>query len=454
MRFANWRYRLLLAFIGCLGPALVSAAASASDERPLIAGQHTLRSLQAFALTHNPEVAAAGFDRQAAQARSTNAAGAHLPRLSLEGGYTRSDPDIRLAAARYNGEPGVFGDNLLATELVLRLPLYAGGRLVAEMKAAELLEASAGQRLARSKADLAYNIASLYYANLAQQHLVDALESSQRALAGHLDQVKALIEGRKAAAVDALRAEVKLADIRQRVMRERNTLAIQRQALLNLAGASGAATDFALIDALVAPASVNGNNDALTAAALTRRPDIAAARFELEAQAARIDAARGGHRPTVNLVAATGNRRMFDPVQQPNGLSSSENSSRIGITFEMPLFEGGRTNARIDEEQAKFNALRERFEKLRLQAQLDVSSAIANLNSALERVGSAEKAVLLARRVTEIEREKYTLGRGTELNVLDAESALLDAVASHIRALVDANTAQAQLHWASGEDPS
>jgi outer membrane protein len=430
--------------------------AEAAEGRPILAGAQTLRQLQTFALEQNPEVAAGGFDRAAAQARRENATGAHWPKVSIEGGYTQYDPDLRLTAARFNGEPGVFGDNIMATDLVLRLPLYAGGRLVAEVKAAELLEASSGKRLASSKADLLYNVASLYYGALAQERLIAALESSERALAGHLDQVRALIGGRKAAAVDGLRAEVKLADVRQRLLRERNILAVQRQSLLNLAGASGAAPDFTLADELslpsVSPSLAAADLDTLVAAALARRPDISAAHLELDAQAARIESARAGHWPTVNLVAATGNRRMRDPVQQPTGLSNSDNVSRIGITFEIPLFEGGRMNARVDEEQAKYNALRERFDRFRLQVRLDVTNAAANLAAARERAASSEKAVALARKVTDIEREKYALGRGTELDVLDAESALVDAAASYIRALADANTSHAQLRWATGEN--
>ena len=137
----------------------------------------------------------------------------------------------------YNGELGVFGNNILTTDLVLRLPLFTGGRLVAEVRAAELLEASADQRLARSRGDLLYNGASLYFSILAQQRLIASLELSGEALAAHLTQVQALIAGRKAAAVDGLRSEVKLADIHQRLSREQNVLAIlkaQRERLNKL----------------------------------------------------------------------------------------------------------------------------------------------------------------------------------------------------------------------------
>jgi len=428
------------------------AAAESGDGRPLVSGRQSLRQLQAFALEHNPEVSASAFDGQAAHARTGGAVGARLPRLTVESSYNRYDPDLRLTAARFNGEPGVFGDNILTTDLVLRLPLFTGGRLVAEVRAAELLEASAGQRLARTRGDLAYNVASLYFGMLAQRRLIASLALSVDALTAHHGQVQALIAGRKAAAVDGLRSEVKLADIRQRQLREQNILAIQRQSLLNLLGAGGATTDFSLADELAPPLTEAADIDVLVETALRQRPDVLAARHELAAQDARVDAARAGHWPTVNLVGAVGNRSMRDPVQQPAGQSNNDHVSRVGVTVEIPLFEGGRTVARVDEETAKLNALRERLDKLILQVRLDVANAHANLSSALERLKSTEKAVELAGKVAEIEREKYALGRGTQLDVLDAQNALIDTEASQIRALADANTAKAQLLWAKGEE--
>ena len=445
-------------FFGGLATLLVlfdsglSTATELADGRAMISGRQTLRQLQAFALANNPEVSAGGFDLQAAKARTGGAVGARLPRLTIEGGYNRYDPDLRLTAATYNGELGVFGNNIFNADLVLRLPLFAGGRLVAEVRAAELLEASAGQRLARSRGDLLFNVASLYYGLLAQQRLIASLEHAERALNAHLGQVQALIAGRKSAAVDGLRSEVKLADIRQRLLREQNIMAIQRQSLLNLLGAESAADDFLLADELAVPPVEGGRLETQVEAAISQRPDIIAARHELDAQAARLDAARAGHWPTVNLVGAVGQRSMNDPAQQPRGLSSNDQVSRLGVTFEMPLFEGGRTKARVDEEHAKQNALRQRLDKLLLQARLDVVSAGASLASAQERLRSTEKAVELAQKVAAIEREKYALGRGTQLDVLDAQSALIDAEATHIRALADANTASAQLLWARGEN--
>lgn len=454
LRTALWPALVGLA-LGLPPTAQALAAADvpvAADEQALVSGSLSLPQLIDFALAHNPEIAATTFDGQAAAARAQAARGARLPKVSIEGGYTRYGDDLRLTAARYNGEPGVFGDNILTADLVLRLPLYTGGRLTAEMRAAELLEASVGQRLARSKGDLIFNVSSLYYGQLAQMRLIESLAFSESALAGQLKRVNALIAERKAAKADALRTEVKLADIHQRLLRERNSLAVQRQALLNLMGAGRAGNDFTLVGNLQPPASEARGFETLAASALERRPDARAARTEFESQAARVEAARATYRPTLNLVGAMGNRSMGHPTQHPAGLSSNDDVARIGITFEMPLYDGGRTGARVDEENARLGAQRERLNRLRLQIRLEVETAYSNLASALERLASTDKVIDLATESLRIEQEKYALSRGTAQDVLDAQSALLEAQTNHIRALADANAAAAQLALATGEN--
>lgn len=407
---------------------------------------YSLPELITQALAYNPELAAVAQDGQAASARTRAAQAASYPRVAVEGGYVYYGDDLRLTAARFNGELGAFGSQILTADVVLRMPLATGGRLVAELTTAELLEAASGQRLVRSRSDLVFNVSSLFYTQLAQARLIAALAATREALAGQLQRVQALVTERKAAQVDALRVEVKLADTGQRLLREQNTLEVLRRTLLNTLGQPDGLQTLVLQDTLAAPAVPAQPVSKLVADALTRRADL------LAAQAARIDAARSGNAASVNLVAAVGGRNLYGISQQPAGIDSQNTTGRIGVTLEWPLFDAGRTAARVAEEIAKLAALQARLDKLRLQVRLEVETAHANLRSALERVTSATQLTQLASDNLRIEQEKYRLTRGTVFDVLDAQAALTDAQSTHIRALADANTAAAQLAWASPQN--
>jgi outer membrane protein len=91
--------------------------------------------------------------------------------------------------------------------------------------------------------------------------------------------------------------------------------------------------------------------------------------------------------------------------------------------------------------------------RLELQVRLEVETALLNITSARERIEAAGKALTQAEESLRIEREKYDLGKGTIIDVLDAQSALLDAQTNYYRALADLNIAHASLALATGVEP-
>jgi outer membrane protein TolC len=63
------------------------------------------------------------------------------------------------------------------------------------------------------------------------------------------------------------------------------------------------------------------------------------------------------------------------------------------------------------------------------------------------------KSIDQAKESLEVERLKYEQGKGAIVDVLDAQSALLEAQTTYYRALADHQTARAQLRLARGEQP-
>jgi outer membrane protein len=422
----------------------------------LPAGPLDLPQAIRIALANNPDIAAVGWDEKSAQAQYDAAFGERLPSLKAVGGYANYNDDQRLIPARYNGEPGVFSDNIGAADLVLILPLFTGGRLINQVKAADLLYKAAGQRLARSRQELTFNVSSVFFSILAQQKVVESLEFSRRVLEENIKRVDALIAAQKAAKVDRLRTEVRLADIQQRWVREGNTMAVQYRVLANLLGLAGDPNNPPSIQGELASDKQASIPDCETAFASARshRGDYLAARSTLEAQARNVDAARAGHLPTVSLVGSYGERWALGSTTGPprGGGDDSEDVGRIGVVVEFPLFEGGRVEARIRDQRSKLAAAQERLRKLDLQICLETETALLNIQSSRERIDATQKAVEQAKESLRIEGLKYDAGKGAILDVLDAQSALLDSQVNYYRALTDFQTALAQLRFATGEE--
>ena len=459
----------LLGASGCAGPespffysdsALSPAAWSNSHyarpsvptTQPTLDGPLTLERAVSIALAYNPDVGSKSAELEQAKAAKAGAAGAAWPALRAVGGYTHTLDDQRVVPARFNGEAGAFSDDLLFGDLVLSVPLFTGGQISNRIKAAELLAAAAEHRFVRTREELVFNVASIFYAILGQERVIDSLVFSKKTLEEHRTRIQGLIDAQKAVKVDLLRTEVRLANIEQRLVQERNTLAIEKRVLANLMGLGTEIAQTASPAGELPTDVVQATLEDDLSVAYRRRSDYLAALAETDAQARRVDAAKGARWPQVFGRAYYGGRYGID-ADRPAGVSDSADVAGAGVVVELPIFEGGQIAARIHEERMRLLGASERARKLQLQVRLDIETAVLNINSSRERVLATGKSIEQAKESFDVERLKYEQGKGAIVDVLDAQSALLEAQTTYYRALADHQTARAQLRLARGEQP-
>ncbi len=486
---------------------LEAPSAQPNQEAPRISEtteKLTLDECIAFALENNPGLLTAGAEFDTAEAEAWEKGAARWPHLRLSGSYFHHQHGQRLGPPTAPGEPVYYTNDIASADVLISIPLYAGGRIVNEFRAATLLAKAAGHTFARSEEELAFNVTSAYFGILAQQEIIKSTAFSREVLSQHLARIEQLIAARKAARVDALRTEVQLAEVEQQLVEERNRYEIQRRLLANLLGLEESyARDIELaedltLDELEEKEAVED----VVARAYRQRPDYAAAIAELEAQAKQVDVARGAREPTVSLEASYGGRWGFAgsgdpspggvpslglnaageptwtvPMDLPSGdlsatwgpdgfgsarftpsvrgeADSFRDEGRVGVTVEVPLFEGGRIRAATAAERAKLRAARQRLRKLELDIRLEAETAMLNMDSALQRVRVAEKSIAEAEESLDIEQQKYELGKGAIVDVLDAQEALLRAQTNHHQALADYHVAKAEVQLATGDRSS
>ena len=427
--------------------AVASGQATAPIEMPTL----NLEQIIATALENNPDIAAGRADVDAAAAQRDIAAGARWPSVHAIGGYTHFQDPVRLSQATRNGEAGLFSRDIFGADVVVALPLYTGGRITNEIRASDLIRLSTEHRLARTREELVFNVSSTYYSILGQRRVLDSLEFSRKALDEHRQRITDLMEAQKAAKVDLLRTDVRLADIEQRLVREENVLAIQYRVLGNLMG-----LDERMSVPIVAgelPPPVTGEGGLMAVTSTGERADYLAAEAVVDAQARRVAIARGARWPTVSARGSYGGRWAGHATDTGPGTDEFEDVGAAGVFVDIPLFEGGRISAQIRRERAALAAAGERLRKLALQVGLDVQTALLNIGSARKRIEATQAAVDQGKESLRIEQEKYALGKGSITDVLDAQSALLDSQTSYYRGLADYHIAQAQLTFATGGNP-
>jgi len=403
------------------------------------------------ALANNPQIAALSWDATAAQARRDQAFGARLPRIGIQGGFTHNLDEQRLLPVGQPGEPAILSRDIASSDITVTIPLFTGGRLVNQVKAADLLRLAAEQRLARSRKELVFNVSSVFYSILAQEHVIESLEFSRKTLTEHINRIEALIAAQKAANVDRLRTEVRLADIEQQLVKEKNMQSIQYRFLFNLLGLKDVEGQLSLDGELEMQTEIAlPELDTALSTAWQNRGDFQAAISSLEAQAKNVGVAKSGHWPILSVQGAYGRRWAAGPM---TGTGDEQGDfGHVGLVLEVPLFQGGQVSAQIQEQKTNFAAYQERLRLLDLQIRLEVATALSNVESSSERAAAIQKSIAQAKESLRIEQQKYNLGKGSIVDVLDAQAALLESETTYYRVLAEYHTAVAQLNLAMGSE--
>lgn len=409
----------------------------------------TLEQAIAMALANNPELAAMSWEFAAARARGERTARERWPRISAMGGYAHHLDEQRILPVRRPGDPTILSRDILVGDVFLSMPLWTAGRLSNSLQSANLQQQAAKYRFARSQSELVFDVTSVFFSILAQQRVVESLDFSLHTLEEHQNQVEALLAAQKASRVDLLRTDVRHTDIRQRRVRERNELAIQRRVFAHLLGLEGPLDRIEIVGDLESDDDIAlPELEAAVATALSNREDFLAATSALAAAARLISAEKGRLWPSLMMHGSYGGRWAVGPTTGVGDKSGE--LGQVGVVVDIPIFDGGRIRARINESRADYAAAEARLRRLELEVGLEVETALMSIESAHERARAIRTALVQARESLRIERQKYDLGSGTIVDVLDAQAALLNTETTYSRVLADLRVAMARLALAMG----
>lgn len=241
--------------------------------------------------------------------------------------------------------------------------------------------------------------------------------------------------------LDVVRADVQLADDKQRLVVAEND---RRRAGLNLLRAMGLKLDTQVIltDKLAyKPAEIGTIEAALDDARKTRA--------ELKAQRDRERSAN------LNYASIRAERYPSVAAQANYGsigskLTDAAPTYLYGVSVRVPVFDGGRRDARREESLSQFKQEQIRTRDLEQQVELDVRLAFDSIHSASVEVATARDGVDLSERELAQARRRYTAGVANALEVTDAQTRLDRARDNLINALYDYNVARIDLATATG----
>jgi outer membrane protein len=241
--------------------------------------------------------------------------------------------------------------------------------------------------------------------------------------------------------IEITRARVQLANDRQRLLTEENA---RRSANLQLLREMNLRLDtqIELTDKLGFVPVDAATLDQARAQALAMRADLKA-QEEREATARLTASATNLERvPTLSAFGEYGDIG--------TGFDNARPTRTYGITLRVPIYDGGRRDARRSEAASQYRAEKVRTSDLKAQIDLDVRLALDALHSAEEQVKVAREGLELAESELAQARRRYESGIAYGLEVTDAQTRLERARDNQTAALYNYNLARIDLQQSMG----
>jgi outer membrane protein len=304
-----------------------------------------------------------------------------------------------------------------------------------------------GVSAARSDVDsteeqVAAQVARAYLAAVRADADVESVQSDVTLAEALLKQA----ENQKAAGtgtgIEITRAKVQLANDRQRLLVAGNQRTSARLQLLRVMGLR-LDTELELTDKLAYVPVDAVTIEQAKAQALKERPDLKAQQ-EREANARMSASATKMER--LPSVAAFG-----DYGSIGTGFDNALPTRTYGVSLRVPVFDGGRRDARRAESASQYRSEKVRTNDLKEQIELDVRLALDGLDSAEQQVKVAKEGLELSENELAQARRRVDAGVAISVEVTDAQTRLERARDNQTAALYNYNVARIDLAQSMGK---
>jgi outer membrane protein TolC len=436
------------------------AAAQSADTLRLSVEEAVARALQA-----SDEAQLALAQVEVADAQLTVARAAGLPQLRLNTTYTRAFKNARATAVgQVFNQPNTYNVNLNLSQTV-----FQGGRITAASRAAAAVRQASRLDAQEVRATVTVDVQRAYLAALVTERVAAIQEENLALATSRVTQVQQLQTAGRVARYDLLRARVERANIEPLVIQARSD---QELALLELKRVLNipAYQPVVLTSTLDAAAATTLLASLEDTTATPERASVRAAELEVRAREQGVRIARADLLPSVTFSFQNGYQAFPPPgmgfpsqfgqssptfCPEPNATRSCQNGGwfedrSLALTLSWPVFDGFRTRANIDLARAQQRLAELQLQQTRETVTIEVARARAELRRVRALFQAQQQNAAEAREAFQLASLRFERGLSTQLEVSDAQLALLTAQVNQARTTHELYLAGAELARALG----
>ena len=402
---------------------------AAVDVKDCLAQPLSLADALNLAAKQNRTILKSAQDLEAAHGVSLQVRAVALPKLQATGKYTDTDagavesiPNTSQTHQSWNA-----GFQIVQS-------IYEGGRVLSSFRAAKLTREQAILAHQTVIADTLLATRVAYYDVLLAAQQIVVREASVALLAKELEEQQLRFDKGTVPRFNVLRAEVAMANARPALIKARNTHRIAKNNLARLVGCDlarevGEDIPLQLTDTL----DMGDYSMELSAAiqeALGKRTELGALRTAEKLRAEDVVSAKSGRLPSVQAFAGWGWRNRTFSTR----LTDTIDGWQVGAQATWNIFDGYQSSGKVMQAKAALEKSKLELADTGSVIELEVRTAYSMFVQAREVLESQKKVQEQAEEALRLAKSRTEVGAGTQLDVLNAETALTEARTTQIEA--------------------
>lgn len=437
----QYMYTRLGFFVGAL---LVVVFNLSAGMRPL-----TLDEAIEIALKQNKNILVAKLNVKKAQAQVVEAYGTAMPSLNVSAGFNHNiQLPVFFFPAGPNGEvaPIRIGQTNVYSMTAQVQQILFNGAVFTAIQSSKIYTDAANSQLDAAVAEVVTETKKKYYQAVAASAYYGVAVSTLENIKKTRETITALFNEGLVAEFDKIRADVAVANVEPIVIDAESGRFAAQAALQTYLSLDLQDTLVVSADNLPELAEVP-NADASLKMAMSNNFDLQALDLQIQLAKKMIDIQSSDYYPTL---AAFGQWQQQGQSDSFNSFRSAT-SSLVGLNFSMNLFNGLRTQSKVEQSQIDVSSAMERKSQITDLIKLQTRTVINQLAAARARINAQSSTVGQAQRGFEISQIRYREGTGSLLEISDAETALSRAQVNEISARLDYYTTRADYERVTGQ---
>lgn len=365
-----------------------------------------LSKLIGLSLEHNTDILQAVARVEQAEALAQAAKSVQMPSMSAEGSATRSRDSATTS-------DGVLGNTVRGTvSTTFELDFWGRLQHASEAARAQTLATRYAREVVRQT--IASQVARSYFSLLTVDRQVALTKETLQSRSEEFRLQQQRLGQGAASLLDVQQAETLRAEaaLQLKELERQQALSLSQLALL----AGGTQLDLTSRPETL-PTQPQLPASGLPSELVERRPDVKQAEQQLAAANAKVGVADAARFPSMTLTGNAGG----ESSALSNMLSNPSRIWSLGANIDLPILDGGRRAAELDQAKAERTAVQAAYQGTVYSAFKDVADALTNLRAAQTSQADSEARVQAALTAQKLADKRYESGYSSYLEVLDAQ---------------------------------